>query len=96
MDEDRAVVQRATALLSHTWAEGVALRMALTAHVPLAPFSDDFCPSPDIFLAGGLGLPSDLINVPPEVVPNTPRQRRDRLQASALRWVKDASIDVNE
>ena len=96
MDEDIAGTKRVAMLTSYASAGGLALRTALASYSPVASFSDDFCPNPDVFLLGGLGLPCDSANVPPEVEPDSPRQRRDKLHASAARWVREASIDMTE
>jgi hypothetical protein len=79
------------ALFTHARMESLALRTALASHTPVASFSDDFCFAPDVFMPGNLGLPSDPMSVPPDSEHDVVSTARDRVYASAVQWVRDAS-----
>ena len=93
LDEDVASARRVAAALSYSAHDFVSLSVALASHVPHARFSDEHCFVPDYFLAGNLGLPTDLLDAPPVKEPDLVRERRDALHASAVKWVRNASRD---
>ncbi|GLC55390.1 hypothetical protein PLESTB_000982200 [Pleodorina starrii] len=90
-EEEPPSLARTQALLTHSKAQGLVFRTALASHRPVASFSDDFCPSPDVLLTGNLGLPIDPMNVPPDSEHEIVSTSRDRTHASAVKWVRAAA-----